>query len=443
MPTEKPNVLYILADDLGWGDVGYHGSEIRTPNIDRLVQGGVELDQHYVCPMCTPTRASLMTGRHPGRFGAHATVPSNQPVLPDGYETLATSLRNAGYATGLFGKWHLGSTPEFCPNQFGFDYSYGSLAGGVDPYSHRYKEGEWSYTWHRNGELVDVRGHVTDLIANEAIEWIEQQKGPWFAYVPFTAVHTPIKAPEEWIDLYYDQRYDVDPARDRSFKIYAAYLSHMDWAIGQMIESLHRTLSLDNTIVVFASDNGAIPDAPLHDTDKYPGRQEEMPKLGSNMPLRGQKATMYEGGVRTPALISWPGTLNPSKMTVPIQVVDWMPTFTNLVGATTQTDPQWDGKDIWPLITGEATKMDRTFFWNFRGGRDIGARIDDVKLFTDGEMRPEKTEMFDLGQDPYERRNIFEAEPLLAKNVLDLIREERERDDTSVRPDVDVNRKGP
>ena len=157
MPTEKPNVLYILADDLGWGDVGYHGSEIRTPNIDRLVQGGVELDQHYVCPMCTPTRASLMTGRHPGRFGAHATVPSNQPVLPDGYETLATSLRNAGYATGLFGKWHLGSTPEFCPNQFGFDYSYGSLAGGVDPYSHRYKEGEWSYTWHRNGELVDVR----------------------------------------------------------------------------------------------------------------------------------------------------------------------------------------------------------------------------------------------------------------------------------------------
>ena len=443
MPTEKPNVLYILADDLGWGDVGYHGSEIRTPNIDRLVQVGVELDQHYVCPMCTPTRASLMTGRHPGRFGAHATVPSNQPVLPDGYETLATSLRNAGYATGLFGKWHLGSTPEFCPNQFGFDYSYGSLAGGVDPYSHRYKEGEWSYTWHRNGELIDVRGHVTDLIANEAIEWIEQQKGPWFAYVPLTAVHTPIKAPEEWIDLYYDQRYDVDPARDRSFKIYAAYLSHMDWAIGQMIESLHRTLSLDNTIVVFASDNGAIPDAPLHDTDKYPGRQEEMPKLGSNMPLRGQKATMYEGGVRTPALISWPGTLNPSKMTVPIQVVDWMPTFTNLVGATTQTDPQWDGKDIWPLITGEATKMDRTFFWNFRGGRDIGARIEDVKLFTDGEMRPEKTEMFDLGQDPYERRNIFEAEPLLAKNVLDLIREERERDDTSVRPDVDVNRKGP
>tara|TARA_A100001037_G_scaffold77065_1_gene69094 strand:- start:4265 stop:5116 length:852 start_codon:yes stop_codon:yes gene_type:complete len=283
---------------------------------------------------------------------------------------------------------------------------------------------------------------VTDLIVNEAIEWIEQQTQPWFCYVPFTAVHTPIKAPEEWIDSYCDQRYDPDPARDRSYKIYAAYLSHMDWAIGQMIESLHRTLSLDDTIVVFASDNGAIPDAPLHDTDKYPGRQEYMPRLGSNFPLRGQKATMYEGGVRTPAVINWPGTLSPNKVTAPIQVVDWMPTFTSLVGAETQSDPMWDGKDVWSLITGEATKMDRTFFWNFRGGSNIGARIGDLKLFTDGDMRPEKTEMFDLAVDPYERRNLFERDPDRGKDLLDLIREEREKDDTSVRPDA-VSKLGP
>ena len=438
----KPNILYILADDLGWGDVGYHGSAIRTPNIDRLVETGVELDQHYVCPMCTPTRASLMTGRHPGRFGRHATVPSNAPVLPDGYETLATSLREAGYTTGLFGKWHLGSAPEFCPNQFGFDYSYGSLAGGVDPYNHHYKEGEWSQTWHRNGELINTRGHVTDLIANEAIEWMEQQTSPWFCYVPFTAVHTPIKAPEEWIDAYCDQVYDVDADRNRSFRIYAAYMSHMDWAIGQMIESLHRTLELDNTIVVFASDNGAIPEAGLGDTGKYPGRQEEMPRLGSNLPLRGRKAQMYEGGVRTPAVINWPGTLKPAKMTAPIQIVDWMPTFTNLVGATTQEDPMWDGKDIWPLITGEATEMDRSFFWNFRGGQNIGARLGDLKLFTDGDMRPEKTEMYDLANDPYEQRNLFDRNPDRGKDLLDLIREEREKDDTSVRPDA-PNQLGP
>lgn len=130
--TERPNILFILADDLGWGDVSYHGAAIRTPNIDRLVQSGVELDQHYVCPMCTPTRACLMTGRHPGRFGRHATTPSNPPVLPDGYETLAVSLRNREYDTGLFGKWHLGSDPKFGPNHFGFNTAYGSLAGGVD-----------------------------------------------------------------------------------------------------------------------------------------------------------------------------------------------------------------------------------------------------------------------------------------------------------------------
>jgi arylsulfatase A-like enzyme len=129
---EQPNILYILADDLGWADIGLHGAPIRTPNIDRLGREGVELTQHYACPMCTPTRASLLTGRYPSRFGAHATVPSNAPVLPDGYQTLATALRDAGYDTGLFGKWHLGSSPRYGPNEFGFNTAYGSLAGGVE-----------------------------------------------------------------------------------------------------------------------------------------------------------------------------------------------------------------------------------------------------------------------------------------------------------------------
>lgn len=435
MSTDQPNVLFILADDLGWGDVSYHGSDIRTPNIDRLAYTGVELDQHYVCPMCTPTRCSLMTGRHPGRFGRHATVPSNAPVLPDRYETLAGSLRNAGYETGLFGKWHLGSDPRFCPNNFGFDYSYGSLAGGVDPYSHWYKEGEFSHTWHRNGELVEERGHATDLIVNEAIEWIEERNGPWFAYVPFTAVHTPVKAPQHWVDAYCDRFYDVDPARDRSFKIYAGYASHMDWAVGQLLETLARKLEVENTIVVFSSDNGAIPDDPLHDTDKYPGRFEEMPRLGSNLPLRGQKAQMYEGGIRTPTVMRWPGTLMPGKVTHPLQMVDWMPTLTNLVGYTPSHDPMWDGIDIWSLLTREKDSIDRTLFWNFRG-RDFGARIGDWKLSTDEEMRPEKTELFDIGSDPYERKEVSEQYPEKMAELKDLIREEREKDDVSKRPDV-------
>ena len=435
MATDKPNILFMLADDLGWGDVSYHGSDIRTPNIDRLAQTGVELDEHYVCPLCTPTRCSLMPGRHPGRFGRHATVPSNAPVLPDGYETLAGSLKNAGYETGLFGKWHLGSDPKFCPNNFGFDYSYGSLAGGVDPYSHRYKEGEHSHTWHRNGELTEERGHVTDLIVNEAIEWIEEREGPWFAYVPFTAVHTPVKAPQHWVDAYCDQSYDVDPARDRSFKIYAGYTSHMDWAVGQLLETLARKLEVDNTIVVFGSDNGAIPDDPLHDTDLYPGRFEEMPRLGSNLPLRGQKAQMYEGGIRTPTVMRWPGTLEPGKVTHPLQMVDWMPTLTNLIGYTPSHDPMWDGIDIWPLLTRETEAIDRTLFWNFRG-RSFGGRIGDWKLSTDEEFRPEKTELFDIGSDPYERREVSEQYPEKVAELVAFIRAEREKDGVSKRGDV-------
>ena len=152
--TASPNILFILADDLGWGDVSCHGSPIRTPNIDRLMAQGIELGQHYVQPMCTPTRASLLTGRYPSRFGPHATVPSNPPVLPEGYQTLASVIRDVGYDKGLFGKWHLGSWPQFGPNQFGFNTSYGSLAGGVDPYNHRYVNGEYSFTWHKNGKRV-------------------------------------------------------------------------------------------------------------------------------------------------------------------------------------------------------------------------------------------------------------------------------------------------
>lgn len=435
--TKRPNILVFLADDMGWGDVSYHGSDIRTPNIDRLAQTGLELHQHYVCPMCTPTRCCLMTGRHPGRFGRHATVPSNAPVLPDGYETLAAALRHAGYQTGLFGKWHLGSDPAFAPNHFGFDTAYGSLAGGVDPYSHRYKEGKHSITWHRNGELVEERGHATDLIGREAMRWIETRKEPWFCYVPFTAVHTPVRAPQHWIDRYADRRYDEDPARDRSFKVYAAYASHMDWVMGQLIETLERLCIRDDTIVLFASDNGSIPADPLHDTDKYPGRHEEMPRLGSNLPLRGQKAQMYEGGIRTPAIVSWPGTLAPGRVNAPLHVVDWMPTLCQLVGYTPQQDPCWDGADIWPLLSGAQDGTERKpLYWNFRGN-SFGVRDGAWKLIANDTLSPETAELFHLQRDPCETLNLADREQETVHRLLETITAERRLDGVSKRPDVD------
>ena len=432
--AENPNILFILADDLGWGDVSYHGSEIRTPNVDRLKDSGVELDQHYVCPMCTPTRVSLLTGRHPGRFGRHATTPSNAPVLPDGYETLATSLRNGGYDTGLFGKWHLGSAPEYCPNEYGFNTSYGSLAGGVDPYNHHYKKGEFSRTWHRNGELVDERGHVTDLIVREAVEWMESRKSPWFCYVPFTAVHVPIKAPQHWIDQYEFEKYDDDPDRDRSFKKYAAYASQMDHAVGQLVEAVARRCECNDTIIVFASDNGAISECGT--PNSYPGWQEATPLLGSNLPLRGRKAQLYEGGIRTPTVISWPGVLEPCKLDHPMHIVDWMPTFTNLIGYTPEENPQWDGIDVWPLISGaEDEAKERSIFWNFKGDR-FGLRQGDWKLIMNDHENPERSELYNIATDPYETQDLAKDKPDITREMLNGIQQERKLDGISKRDDV-------
>lgn len=433
-----PNILYILADDLGWGDVSTHGSPIRTPNIDRLAAEGVELGQHYVCPMCTPTRASLLTGRHPGRFGAHATVPSNAPVLPDGYATLATVLRAAGYDTGLFGKWHLGSAPEFGPNQFGFNTSYGSLAGGVDPYNHRYKRGPFCVTWHRDGELVEETGHVTDLIVRSATEWIEGRDRPWFCYVPFTAVHVPVKPTNEWLSAYHGQSFDPDPARDASFKKYAAYTSHMDHAVGQLLDALERTCQREQTLVIFSSDNGAINDCPIHGTDQYPGWQEAYPLLGSNLPFRGVKAQLYEGGIRSPTFVDWRGTLAPGRMDSPVHVVDWMPTLLGLAGASPQDDPCFDGRDMWSLIAGEETgSADRHIYWNFRGGRHLGVRDGDWKLISRDADGQRDLELFDLAEDPYERQELSRERPDITRMLSDMIEEERQLDGRAARDDVD------
>ena len=194
----KPNVLLIVADDLGWNDVGWHGGRFQTPNLDRLVREGGELDQHYVQPVCTPTRTALMSGRYPSRFGPQALEASNRRAMPRGTETLAASLKSLGYKTYIAGKWHLGSLPEWGPNAYGFDHSYGSLNGAVDPWSHTYRKGPYQDTWHRDGKFIQEEGNATELVAHEVVGWIEKKREPWFIYVPFHAVHIPVDAPEEY-----------------------------------------------------------------------------------------------------------------------------------------------------------------------------------------------------------------------------------------------------
>ena len=419
----KPNILFIVADDLGWADVGFHGSRIQTPNIDRLAAGGVELDQHYVQPMCTPTRVGLLTGRYPSRFGDHAIKPCNERVLPWGTVTLASALAGIGYDTGLSGKWHLGSKGEWGPNKFGFKRSHGSLAGGCGPYNHFYKKGPYSRTWHRDGKLIEEEGHVTDLIGREVVGWIKAKKQPWFYYVPFTAVHIPVKAPEKFIKMYAGKTYDEDPKKDESFKRYAAYASQMDHWIGRMLDALEATGQRERTIVVFTSDNGTFPS--WRPSGKYPGKHPACPRLGSNRPLRGYKAQLYEGGIRAPTVVNWKGTLKAGKVTAVMHVVDWMPTLTKLAGYKPPRDLKWDGMDVWPLITAKvAEPADRTIYWKFTGGR-FAIRRGDWKLIVQGRAKPE---LFNLADDPYEKTNLAAKQPDRVGELKKLLGEARKLD---------------
>jgi len=417
---KQPNILYVIADDLGWADVGFHGSKIKTPNIDRLCAEGVELTRHYVQPMCTPTRVGLLTGRYPSRFGDHAIKPCNERVLPPGTETLASALASVGYDTGLAGKWHLGSKPEWGPNHFGFTRSYGSLAGGCGPYNHFYKKGPFSRTWHRNEELIDERGHVTDLIGREVVRWVNAKREPWFYYVPFTAVHIPVKAPDKFIKLYEGQRLDADPEKDESYGRYAAYASQMDYWVGQMMEALEKTGQRRRTIVVFTSDNGSFPS--WRPAGRYPGEHPPCPRLGSNLPYRGYKAQLYEGGILVPTCVNWPGKLKPGKVDALIHAVDWMPTLTRLAGYRPKSDLKWDGTDIWPWITGEETQtLPRTIYWKFTGGQ-MAIRHGHWKLILP------RNELFNLADDPYEKRNLAKSEPARVAELLERLARARKLD---------------
>lgn len=438
--AQKPNILFIVADDLGWGDVSWHGSAIRTPNLDRLAKTGLELDQHYVCPVCTPTRASLLTGRFAGRFGRHATTPSNAPVLPDGYETLASTLSNGGYDTALFGKWHLGSRPEYGPHHFGFDTAYGSLAGGVDPYNHRYKKGKYSVTWHRNGEFIEERGHTSDLLTQAAIKWIGERKNPWFCYMPFTAVHFPVKAPEKWINQYAKESFDEDPEKDRSYRNYAAYASHMDDCIGRLVETLNELCIRDHTLIIFTSDNGATPGVPPTSTAKYPGYQPPSPKLGSNLPWRGIKGQLYEGAIRTPTFVNWAGRIDPGKMSRPLQIADWMPTLCGITDCATASDPKWDGWDIGPLLESSSDDPlpdleDRPIYWNLRGNQ-FAIRQAQWKLIVREKEGMIPLELYDMVSDPCETNDLSQEQPDVVDQLKLLLKNERRHDYSDARPEV-------
>jgi arylsulfatase A-like enzyme len=427
--ADQPNIVLFLADDLGWADVPWHGSQYKMPNLAALAEKSLKLESHYVHPMCSPTRAAFMTGRYASRFGV--TQAQNPRALPWNTVTLARALKTAGYDTAITGKWHLGSKPDEGPQKYGFDHGYGSLAGGVGPLDHRYKEGEFTKTWHRNGKLIEEEGHVTDLIAHEAVEWLEGRSDkPFFLYVPFTAIHVPMVEPEKWLQM-------NSHLSDPGVRLRAACASHMDDAVRQILAALDRKGKRDNTLVLFFGDNGAHQPGD-NQGGAYPGTYEHVNVGNTNVPWRGYKSGVYEGGIRTPGLACWPGKIAPGQTQTPLHASDWMPTLTKLAGAKIEGDPKWDGSDIWPMLSQPGKDWPaRTLYTAAPGFRAQAVRHGDWKYIltaANGKKAAEE-ELFNLADDPAESKNLAASQPAMLAQMKERLAAISARDKDAVAND--------
>lgn len=415
----RPNIVFIIADDMGWADIGYHDPEVLTPHLDQLAEEGIRLERHYVMPTCTPTRVGLMTGRYPSRLGVLS--PAYGDVFGGSSVTLAQSLRASGYKTFISGKWHMGSPPACTPLKYGFDVSYGYFHGQIDPYTHLYKTGVRS--WHRNDRYLEEEGHATDLITDEAVKVVMSPRDrPFFLYVAYSVPHFPLDEPEQWTSLYSDK------TKNRSRCLTLASISHMDAGIGRIVAAVDRKGIRDKTLIVFVSDNGG--QESWYSETQYKGRYADKPHdvLGNNLPLRGWKGQVYEGGIRVPALVSWPKVLEPGTMQVPTHIVDWMPTLCTLGGGRPQPELKWDGKDIWPLIRSRARRGRlRTLYWKTPNAQAL--RHGDWKLLVDKQQQV--MGLYNVTTDPYEENNMVQRYPErveeLKRRLLQVSAEDRER----------------
>jgi len=423
--TGRPNIVVFVSDDLGFNDIGYHNSEIDTPNLDRLARTGVRLEQFYVCPTCSPTRAALLTGRNPSRYDILGPIAGrSRQALPQATATLATRLRQLGYATAIVGKWHLGLRPEVGPRKYGFDYSYGYLHGQVDPYTHRYKTGD--RTWHRNDEFIDEQGHVTDLLAREAAAFIERERsGPFFLYVPFSVPHTPLDEPQRWTRPY------AERIGNKWRRQFAASVTHMDDVIGQVCATLARLGLQDDTLILFHSDNGG--QQSWSSKTNYEGRYPAHDQLGDNRPLRGWKGELYEGGIRVPALVNWPKRLGPRTVKDVISVLDVLPTLVAVAGGQDRPQVQGvpgavggalEGMNVWPVLTGEHSPGQRVLYW--KTGGQYALRAGDWKLIQNRQSGG--CELFNLADDPYEKNDLAGDQPERVQQLLEQLRHQQAGD---------------
>ena len=402
--AKQPDIVFFLIDDLGYADCGFNGGkEIKTPNIDRLAQSGAIIENHYVQPVCSPTRSTLLTGRYPTHTGVYTIVSPGAPWgLPLAERTLADALRSAGYRTALTGKWHLGEFEKaYQPNARGFDHQYGHFFGMLDYFTHERMN---KLDWYRNGEPLKEEGYTTHLIAKEACKVIAagDQSKPLFLYVPFNGVHSPFQVPDSYLKPYAHLKGNRQKL--------AGMLAAVDEAIGQIEAALKQAGRLENTLIVFSSDNGG-------------------PSPGDNTPLRDFKGSIFEGGTRAAAFATWPGRIPAGqRIRQPMHMVDWYPTLIKQAGGSLEQKLPVDGLDVWPILTKQAASPhDAILSVSTQGPSRAAVRMGDWKLIVDGgaaDIAPpgkkkgkkaagkyEAVALYDLSADPSEAKNLADAQP--------------------------------
>ncbi len=410
-PTTRPNIIFVLVDDMGYADLGCYGAkDIRTPHIDRLAREGVRFTDFYAnAPVCTPTRCGFITGRWQQRVGFEWALgfsadsfrrQGNDWVkepdihalgLPTTVPTLPKLLKAAGYATGAFGKWHLGYRDEFNPTKHGFDEYFGELLGHSDYYHHAYYDGTYAL---RDGlKPVKAEGYFTDLLNQRATDFIRRHaREPFFLYVPHLAVHVPFQPPDRpQPSVTKGNMYD-GTRRD-----YAAMLEKVDEGVGMMLAELEKHGLLDNTLVVLSSDNGG-------------------ERLSDNGPLAHKKSTLWEGGIRVPCVMRWPAKLPKGKVTSQAGItMDLSATFAAIAGAKPATDHAFDGLNLLPMLTGAQPERERTFYWRIdrTGRKQKAVRHGTWKYLQDGNVEL----LFNLQTDLGERRDVYRDHPQIMADL--------------------------
>ncbi|MFB6151188.1 MAG: sulfatase [Haloarculaceae archaeon] len=433
-----PNVLLVAADDLGYGDLGCYGAEYATPNLDRLAGEGIRLtDWHANGPICSPTRASLLTGKYPHRAGVPANAPQGRPEtdpdlgLPTDQPTLPSVLSAAGYRTGAFGKWHLGMTDRDDPLAHGFDEHVGFRSGCVDYYSHvmywvqSHGTPPYHDLWDGRTEIRRDGEYLTDLVTDRAVEFLragDDRSDPFFAYVAYSAPHYPLQAPAEYFERF------PDLAGDR--RTHAAMVATLDDAVGRLLDALDGASVADETLVVFTSDHG-----PSREVRNHLDGANRPYRGGSAGPFRGGKFSLFEGGTRIPGIVRYPAELPAGETSAGLALtMDVLPTVLDFAGlsvtdggANEGSDPGFDGESLRSLLAGGESPHDRAF-WAFDD--QLAVREGDRKLVVDGlEVPPDADErgfervagphLADLAADPAESTNLAGSEPETVERLTD------------------------